>query len=86
MTTELKTLSEKIITGIVDENIEINEISKLILSKDVSEKIKKVKESLENEIDTAQEDYANLDWVSKVQAIRIIDKIFFEEIGKELLK
>ena len=37
--------------------------------------LKKVEELKEN-IENAQEDYGNLDWISKEQAIRIIDKIF----------
>jgi hypothetical protein len=35
-----------------------------------------LKEKLKEELEEAQEDYANLDWISKEQAIKIIDKIF----------
>ena len=44
----------------------------------VKEAVKKLKERTEN----AQEDYANLDWISKEQMIRIIE----EEFGDKLVE
>lgn len=46
------------------------------LEEDVKEFIKELKE----EIDNAQEDYGNLDWISKKQALDIIDK----RVGEKL--
>ena len=42
---------------------------------------KKVITKIKTEIENAQEDYANLDWISKEQAIKIIEK----HIGKSLM-
>lgn len=43
--------------------------------KDYEEKKKRFVKELIKKIEDAQEDYANLDWVSKEQAIKIIKEI-----------
>ena len=40
-------------------------------------------EELKEEIENAQEDYGNLDWVYKENALEIIDKIKLKHFGKE---
>lgn len=47
------------------------------------EKAEELEKNLKDKIDEAQEDYANLDWVSKQQAIKIIEKEFHK---KELVE
>ena len=43
-------------------------------------KVKQTMDDIKNEIDNAQEDCANLDWISKEQALKIINK----HLGKDL--
>ena len=40
----------------------------------------RIMDDIKNEIDNAQEDCANLDWISKEQALKIINK----HLGKDL--
>ena len=43
-------------------------------------------DELKNKIDDAQEDFGNLDWISKEQALEIIDKELKQRIEGEKLK
>jgi len=64
------TLNEKRKEVWEDENDLSEKGSFYYSEEDVKEFIKRLKEDIEN----AQEDYANLDWVSKDQIIEIINK------------
>ena len=71
---------------LVDEMLDTQELHSGSIGLFDKKKVKEFIKSIEDDIEDAQEDYANLDWVSKKQTIKIINKHFGKELtGEEKL-
>ena len=66
---------------LVDEMLDTQELHSGSIGLFDKKKVKEFIKLIEDDIEDAQEDYANLDWISKDQALEIIKK----RAGKELL-
>ena len=59
---------------LVDEMLDTQELHSGSIGLFDKKKVKEFIKSIEDDIEAAQEDYANLDWISKEQALKIIKK------------